>query len=249
MNKSHRDFLSVIGETTATGRFRIEKDWNSYYLSHYKSSTRRMLAGERRDNILDVGTSYGVWFRILKRQGFADIYGVELDKGRAKIAQSKGYKQLVNCDAASVPFDSDFFHNAISNDVFVHIIKESDRIEVLNEIYRVLKPGGSFILNFAIGKNISLINGERKEYCKFDTLDSAIQLIQTHTHFIIEDFAPSIYTFTKFNRLIYPVRMLLVKFLPIFGRRICFLLDLAQRLWHVELESSNYLYVKLRKEV
>src|SRR4051794_16913782 len=100
VERSHRDYLAVIGETCATAKSRTEQKWNDYYWKSFVFAVKRMLSDSKRGAVLDVGTSHGNWFPFLKDLGFQSIYGVELDRQRAEEARKCGYKEVFNCDAA-----------------------------------------------------------------------------------------------------------------------------------------------------
>src|SRR5512137_1190988 len=109
MEKSHNDYIEIIGSTAATGKFRTEICWNRYYSMSYIRAVNNMLSGVETQGktVLDVGTSHGNWFNFLKSKGFNEIYGVEIDKGRAQQAQACGYTKVYNCDAAAIPHPSE----------------------------------------------------------------------------------------------------------------------------------------------
>ena len=94
--------------------------------------------------MLDIGTSHGNWLPLLRQFGFSTVLGVEVDAGRAEEARQAGYDDVYNCDARSVPRPAESIDVAVSNDVFVHILRGEDKAAVVPETERLLsgrKPG------------------------------------------------------------------------------------------------------------
>jgi len=192
--KSHKDFLTVIGNTAATTNNWRDKQYNRYYFMTFKYVVKNMLRNITRENVLDVGTSHGNWYDFLRRSGFRKIYGVELDPIRAKLAEQCGYNKIYNCDASNIPHESANIGVAVSNDVFVHIIKMEDKINVLKEVERILKPGGVFIFNHTISSahgypDEYFVNG----YVSFISLHELISMIIKNSNFRIVDIKPTYY--------------------------------------------------------
>lgn len=102
--------------------------------------------------VLDIGCGAGGKTVYYASLGVKKIYGLEiLEKYKVEaeeIAVRKGYADkftFVSEDAAQMNFESNFFDTIIMNDAMEHVDKP---LEVLNECYRVLKPGGRLYLNF-----------------------------------------------------------------------------------------------------
>ena len=140
--KTHHDHLDRIGNTAATAVGYLEKRWNKYYLRTEQKTVSNLLKDEinPESTVLDVGTSHGNWLPFLRQSGFATILGVELDNKRAEQARQAGYDEVYNCDARSIPRAMNSIDAAVSNDVFVHILQMEDKIAVLHEIERLLRP-------------------------------------------------------------------------------------------------------------
>ena len=102
--------------------------------------------------VLDIGCGAGGKTVYYASLGVQKIYGLEiLEKYKEeaeKIAVQKGYADkftFVCQDAANMSFENGTFDTIIMNDAMEHVDKP---LEVLNECYRVLKPGGRLYLNF-----------------------------------------------------------------------------------------------------
>jgi SAM-dependent methyltransferase len=98
----------------------------------------------RRDaHILEIGSGTGTLLSRLKDQGYA-VQGVELDP--ALIAESRrwhGELPLQRVQGTSLPFPDRTFDIVMSFDVFEHI---PDSDAHLQEVSRVLRPGGHYLL-------------------------------------------------------------------------------------------------------
>lgn len=106
----------------------------------------------RDKTVLDIGCGAGGKTIYYASLGARKIYGLEiLEKYREEaqsLALKKGYADrftFVCEDAAKTSFSDDTFDTIIMNDAMEHVDKPLD---VLNECYRVLKPGGRLYLNF-----------------------------------------------------------------------------------------------------
>ena len=244
--KTHYDYLPIIGGTHFTTITHSDKQWNQYYALCERHAVDTMIGRVKGGIVLDVGSSYGHWFSFLKHKGFDTILGVELDPQRAKIAQEAGYTQVFNCDASQIPYPSNTIDVAVSNDVFVHILRIEDKIAVLKEIERLLKPGGMFILNHAMSPAFGFRQYHVQEYCSFLTLHEFIALVLENTTMRISDIKPTYYNFrnpeppriTQFLR-----RYITLPLIP----KLLFFADYL-RARDLSLEDSDYVYIKAIKK-
>lgn len=243
--KTHNDYLGQIGETNATARTYLEKRWNSYYLLTYQKIVHSMLKDEVRGTVFDVGTSHGNWYEFLRKEGFKRILGVELDPLRAKQARMAGYDEVFNCDAAAVPLDNNSVDVAISNDVFVHILRIEDKVAVLGEVYRVLKSGGAFVINHSMSPAIGQRQYYVDSYCSFLSPDEWIRMA-LEAGFEIEDVKPSYYLFRGASWIVKTARALCVSIPFGIGSRVLSAVDMVSTRW-LEIGKSDYLYLRLRK--
>ena len=246
--KTHRDYQDIIGETAATSKNYLEKRWNQYYFKTLTHTVGRMIDDRqcKGGTVLDLGTSHGNWFVFLKKRGFDKILGVELDAHRAELARSCGYNEVYNCDASKIPHPDSSIDVAISNDVFVHILQLGDKIAVLKEVQRLLKPGGVFIFNHTIARAFNYQNYHVDQHCSFLSLDELIRLITDNTAFKITSIKPTYYTFR--NQKITGIRKIV--------RHLMILLPLGVSLRYyrdyfntrnLPLEQSDNIYLELRK--
>ena len=96
------------------------------------------------NSILDIGCGTGGMISILK--DFGHTIGIEVNPEAAEFARGRGYDSVIVHDAKTLPFADQSFDIVTAFDIIEHI--EDDR-QFVNEIIRVLKPGGKFFLSTA----------------------------------------------------------------------------------------------------
>jgi SAM-dependent methyltransferase len=242
--KSHYDFVKIIGETHKTTKSHREKRWNEYYDLSYQRIVAQMLAGTS-GTVLDVGTSYGHWFPFLKTRGYSRILGVEIDANRAEQARRAGYDDVFNTDAATLPLPDNSCDAAVSNDVFVHILKLMDKVSVVREVERILRPGGIFVVNHTMSRAYGYDGYHVEGHCSFLDLDGWIKLIKRNTGFEIVDLKPSYYNWRNISP---PLRVRLLRRLidlPLVDRIVA-RWD-RQNNWRYPIDEADTVYVRLRK--
>jgi SAM-dependent methyltransferase len=93
--------------------------------------------------ILDAGTGRGFYLNYYRYVSDVQMVGIELEHEIIRKAQSNvGHLpgiQLLNATIYQLPFPNDYFHAVILSEILEHV---GDDTAALQEIYRVLKPGG-----------------------------------------------------------------------------------------------------------
>ncbi len=97
---------------------------------------------EVRKPILDFGCGDGFFAETIFGKKIINV-GLDLINSRAEEAErNKIYKKVIYYDGKTIPYPDCYFNTVISNCVLEHI----PNLDVaLNEIHRVLKPGGIFM--------------------------------------------------------------------------------------------------------
>ena len=92
--------------------------------------------------VLDLGSASGGNTLILTRQGF-DVASLEYSEVGIRLQLEKGIA-VIRGDARATKFHSNAFDAVICLDVIEHIEEDS---KVMSEIFRILKPGGKFLIS------------------------------------------------------------------------------------------------------
>jgi ubiquinone/menaquinone biosynthesis C-methylase UbiE len=140
--------LNNVGIMTYT-EWQYKKGYETlkFYLENV--SIEEMFKGK---TVLDIGCGGGGKTIYYASQGAELVYGLEIlakyEKDANDFAAKKNLSdkfKFVCSDAANTKFDDNSFDTIIMNDAMEHVDKPLD---VLNECYRILKPGGRLYLNF-----------------------------------------------------------------------------------------------------
>jgi ubiquinone/menaquinone biosynthesis C-methylase UbiE len=103
---------------------------------------------ENGESVLDVGCGTGTLLReIVRRESSARVTGLDADPAILEIARRKLVNagtacELVQGNSTQMPFADDAFDHVVSTLFFHHLRREDKRITI-EEIMRVLRPGGS----------------------------------------------------------------------------------------------------------
>ena len=99
----------------------------------------------RFERILDVGCGNGNFSILLKEACKAkEVYGIEISEEGVEIARKNGIKAYqLDVDAKGFPFENDYFDAIFAGELIEHLYNTD---HFLDEVYRVLKLGGFFVL-------------------------------------------------------------------------------------------------------
>jgi len=122
----------------------------------------RLLGLKSNAHVLEIGSGSGRYALTIAESIGCEMLGVDVNEfaveNANRLATKAGLSDRVrfqSCDVSkSLPFESASFDAAFSNDVICHI---PDRLALLRELHRVLKPGGKLLFSDAlvIGGTIS----------------------------------------------------------------------------------------------
>ncbi|AHF79993.1 class I SAM-dependent methyltransferase [Thermococcus paralvinellae] len=129
--------------------------WYQTKVGQYVDRTEKKLIFSmiktKRGKALDLGCGTGNYTTELYRRGF-DVIGVDLSQEMLKIAKSKLPNVLfIRANAYNLPFKKEVFDLVLSVTMFEFIYEPE---KVLNEIHRVLKPGGEVVIGTMNGRSL-----------------------------------------------------------------------------------------------
>jgi ubiquinone/menaquinone biosynthesis C-methylase UbiE len=126
----------------------------------------------RRIEILDCGCGTGHNLTMLRKYGRA--YGIDLTWAGLQYARSLGEKKIARATVAALPMPDARFDLVTSFDVLYGLPDDVERA-ALGEMARVLKPGGSIIVNVAalpwLRGNHSVLGGELRRYRRKELIE------------------------------------------------------------------------------
>ena len=126
-------------------------DWVVRLTTRESVFKRRLIDAASIENgksVLDVGCGTGTLLReIVRRESLARVTGLDADPAileiaRRKLANAGTACELVQGNSTKMPFADDAFDHVVSTLFFHHLRREDKRITI-EEIMRVLRPGGS----------------------------------------------------------------------------------------------------------
>ncbi len=120
-----------------------------------------MLGDLKGKKVLDMGCGAGRLIELLLMSG-ADVYAADISENMISTIQKK-YPRLKTCVCSieDIDFEDNFFDIVLSAFVVVHL---RTLTKAFDEVYRVLKPGGHFVLsNINQKKPPALKVGDKEE--------------------------------------------------------------------------------------
>lgn len=106
----------------------------------------RAAAGRPNLRLLDCGCGTGANLKLLAR--FGEQFGFDLSAVGPRFARRYGQTRLAQASITHTPFPDAAFDIVTAIDVLYTLEEEDERL-ALNELYRVLRPGGTLIINVA----------------------------------------------------------------------------------------------------
>lgn len=117
-----------------------------------------------RLKILDAGCGMGLL--LLKMKQFGDVMGIDINSQAVVLAKKRGLRQIYQASVEKIPFRDNSFDVVTCIDVLYHQ-QVKDDLGSLEELYRVLKPGGILIIRVPAfrwlgGKHDELVQTKRR---------------------------------------------------------------------------------------
>eukprot|EP01130_Rhizamoeba_saxonica_P012187 TRINITY_DN511_c0_g2_i1.p1 TRINITY_DN511_c0_g2~~TRINITY_DN511_c0_g2_i1.p1 ORF type:complete len:330 (-),score=66.62 TRINITY_DN511_c0_g2_i1:143-1132(-) len=120
----------------------IAEHWDATRHTPWKQVQEFLESQPENILIADVGCGNGKYLSLLPK---SMMIGCDISANLIKICRDKGHEVYV-CDAKHVPYRENVFDLAISIAVMHHIACEDDRIKILSELLRIVKPGGEVLV-------------------------------------------------------------------------------------------------------
>lgn len=130
----------------------VAKEYDNYYQKETGKSIDKIekeiisshLNGFPGGHLLELGCGTGHWTRFFSQQGFR-VTAIDESEAMLEMARSKDIQNVSFqlADASSLPFSDNSFR-AIASVTMLEFVEDVE--EVLNEIDRILKPGGALFL-------------------------------------------------------------------------------------------------------
>src|SRR5262245_48803238 len=156
----------------ATARAERDHFWFHGFRRFVSPILAEATRGRRDVSILDCGCGTGNNLTMLRHYGRA--CGIDITFSGLAYAQSRGERQVARASATCLPFAAGQFDLVTSFDVLYAFDDDMER-DALNEMYRVLRPGGQILINVAALKmltgNHSVLGGEVRRYHRRELAD------------------------------------------------------------------------------
>lgn len=149
----------------ATARAERDHFWFRGFRRFVRPMLDRALPSSKDALILDCGCGTGNNLHLLRRYGRA--VGIDITWSGLAYARARGERHVARASATRLPFPSEQFDLVASFDVLYAFDDVMER-EALDEMFRVLRPGGHLIVNVAalraLTGNHSVLGGEVRRY-------------------------------------------------------------------------------------
>jgi tRNA (uracil-5-)-methyltransferase TRM9 len=149
--------------------------YNFRHWTIFRSELEALADRWYKGSLLNIGCAHGPDFLPFKKD--LDLYGVDFSSQMLSLARTYSKKfefsaNLFLADICHLPFADGTFNWAISVATYHHITAKKDRLLAMNELRRVLKPGGEAFITvwnrwqpgfFFRGKEVSIPWKTKKE--------------------------------------------------------------------------------------
>lgn len=152
MKKIKRDETYYIAKTFDYMAKRYDRSVKKKFGLEFYSLAAKLSGLKEGDKVLDAGCGTGTLALMLKKQvgnnGF--VAGIDMSSGMLEQAKIKSDKENLHIDfrvasIEKIPFSDNFF-NVVTSTWVIHQLSLSLKKKGFKEIFRVLRPGGCFLL-------------------------------------------------------------------------------------------------------
>ena len=149
----------------------IAENYDSYYQTEFggkvdaieKEIISELLKEIPKEKMLELGCGTGHWTEFFVNQGF-NVTGVDISEAMLNIAIGKKLEaNLLLANSESLPFEDGSFKSIVSI-TMLEFVENQDK--AVQEMHRVLKPGGYLIMGFLNAESQLGINKDKDETFK-----------------------------------------------------------------------------------
>ena len=187
------------------------------YDHHYPNENIVRLEGaflsKSKGKCLDYGYGFSENLIHLARKGY-ETYGIDIDETLVQKTQKKIYDRkldlqykpqltTISDSTDRLPYEDNFFDCLLSNQV-VYLLADEEKVKfLLEEFYRVVRPGGQILISLMGEKNVCCVKGKYLGGCVYEYDDSSkmnkIKGGFLHRYYIVHSEAHIKWLFQKFN--------------------------------------------------
>ena len=150
LNKQEKFWSGDFGNEYTKRNTRTPDEWDKFHLKNWGVTKVNMYnealsSLSKEAKILEIGCNTGMQLVGLKRMGFKNLYGIELQSNA--VEESKKYTSGINIIQGSgfdVPFKNGYFDLVFTSGVLIHISPDN-LANIISEIYRC---SSKYILGF-----------------------------------------------------------------------------------------------------
>jgi SAM-dependent methyltransferase len=133
----------------------------------YPDYRKRFLDYRLTNRLLEIGVATGGFLEWCRKDGW-DTYGVELSAPSSLFAREQKGLNVVTGSLHEAGYPNEFFDIAVAWQTIEHITNPR---EIAEEVYRILRPGGFFVLSVPCWEGLSIrLLGKRYRYIGRDHL-------------------------------------------------------------------------------
>ena len=129
--------------------------------------------------VLDAGSGTGDMIaRLTRYAGNGTVFGIDIDSDALAFCRKRNIDTLTQASATSLPFVNEIFDLVTSFDVLVQLQGKESDLDAIDEIYRVLRPGGVAFFRVAAYRWMRSGHDEALETFRRYSLDNIRQSVK-----------------------------------------------------------------------
>lgn len=159
MNEQSKIFRKIFYENYSRTQSEIDKNTILSHLKfrrdYIKSIIKKHFPKEKNIQILDLGCGSGAFLYFLKEDGYLNLEGVDASLEQVELSKELGLENIIFGDLLEVlkSKSGNSYDFIISFDVLEHFSKV-EILEIVKEVYRVLKSDGKYLIHVPNGAAI-----------------------------------------------------------------------------------------------